>query len=76
MGLSTLSNPCFDITVSTQLGHLYLSQPGAEHSLTLTVALHLKEVHFNNQAMAAMGVDHSHLCPPLKNEMKLCMDKE
>ena len=56
--------------------HLYLLQPGAEHSLMPTVALHPWEVHFNNSAMAAKWVDHSHSCLPLKNETKLHMDKK
>ena len=60
--------------------HLYLLQPGAEHSLMPTVALHPLEVRFNNLAMAAMvamgGYSHSHSGPLLKNETKLCMDKK
>ena len=46
--------------------HLYLLQPGGEHSLAPTVALHPWVAHFNNSAVAAMGSDHSHLCPHWK----------
>ena len=55
LGLLTLSNPCFNIRVSTQLMHLYLLQPGAVRSFTPTVTLHPPEAHFNNSAMAAVG---------------------